>query len=96
MAFGTILLNNRLAQRRAEHVIGAVHQHRSKYGRYPARLSDVAPEFISSIPKAKVALAFNEFTYLFYGDRPMLMYVAIPPFARRIYSFDSGRWGSLD
>jgi hypothetical protein len=54
--FGTVAINVRLAAHRADRVVDAIKQYEAKYGKYPQRLEEVAPEFIPSIPRPKLAL----------------------------------------
>lgn len=94
---GTTRFNQNMAERRADLLVSAVKQYRSKYGQFPRRLDEVAPEFIPSIPSAKFTLTYSEFTYSnLSNDNPFLYYVVFPPFGRRIYYFRTDRWGTLD
>ena len=95
-ALGVIRLNHSLAERRAEAIIAAVRQYQQKYGRLPAQLHEVTPEFLTSIPLAKYALMFNEFQYFSGGNSHRLVYVVLPPFGRAVYHFESGQWSTLD
>ena len=51
---------------------------------------------IASVPSAKLTAFYNGFWYSSAEHGTSLMYVALPPFGRRIYSFDSGEWGYID
>ncbi|MEP7123010.1 MAG: hypothetical protein ABJE95_18930 [Byssovorax sp.] len=94
----TIQANNRLAARRADGLVVALESYKSRTGDYPARLSDLVPEYLPSVPLAKYTLLFNDFSY--HHDlserRGFLMYTVIPPFGRRTYWLDTGTWGYLD
>jgi hypothetical protein len=90
------ILNNRIAQSRAEELIAAVKAYRGKNGRYPQRLQELVPSFIAQVPRAKYTLSFNTFTYVASDADPLLMYAALPPFGRPVYSFAGGTWGYLD
>jgi O-antigen ligase len=95
-ALGIIRLNNSLAERRAEVVVAAVRQYQQKNGRYPQRLEEVTPEFLPAIPRARYSFMWNNFMYFNAGSSPRLVYVAFPPFLRRVYNFESGSWGQID
>ena len=90
------VLNNRIAQSRAEELIAAVKAYREKNGRYPERLQELVPSFITQVPLAKYTLSFNTFTYVASDVDPLLIYAALPPFGRPVYSFAGGKWGYLD
>jgi hypothetical protein len=93
----TIYINNRIAAYQAERVIAACRQFETKNHRFPDRLPELVPEFLPSVPRAKYTLLYGEFTYfLSYEKRHHLYYVVFPPFARAIYSFESGRWSTFD
>jgi hypothetical protein len=95
-ALGIIRLNNSLAERRAEVVVAAVRQYQQKNGRYPQRLEEVTPEFLPAIPRARYSFMWNNFMYFNAGSSQRLVYVAFPPFLRRVYNFESGSWGQID
>lgn len=93
---GTLYVNNRIARHRAERVIAACRQYETKYHRLPDRLQELVPEFLPSVPRAKYTLLFGDFTYFVsYEKTHRFYYVAFPPFARVIYSFESGRWSTV-
>jgi hypothetical protein len=55
------------------------------------------PEFLPAVPRAKYTLAYGEFTYWASSEKDhTLMYVALPPFGRRLYHFEQGVWTQLD
>lgn len=93
---GTISANNALAKSRAETVIAAVHAYRAKHGVYPAALENLVPEFLPSVPRAKLTLGFHRFEYLVREDKAWLHYTSVPPFGRPTYNFAARRWGYLD
>jgi hypothetical protein len=99
-AVGVVLslipINRQIAQDRAERIIAAVENYKAAEGRYPDRLDQLVPKFMAEVPaKARVAFTDSGFRYL-AGDGPMLMYVAMPPFGRRIYTFETRSWGFID
>ena len=69
-----------------------------KYRRYPLRLDELVPEFLPSVPAAKYTLGGDHFFYFNppSGLEPMLYDEALPPFGRRFYHMETGRWGYLD
>ena len=93
----TTRLNAAIAETRAARVIAACRVFELRHGALPNRLEDLVPEFLPAVPRAKYTLAWGDFTYA--SSRTTghtLMYVALPPFGRRIYSFEDGRWRQLD
>lgn len=94
----TIHANNQLAARRAEGLVVALKSYRAATGNYPVRLRELVPGYLPAVPRAKYALAFDEFFYSYdpAEHRGVLLYVVIPPFGRRTYNLGSDTWGSLD
>ena len=95
-ALGMIVYGNVIARERAESLIVAIEQFHAKHGRYPERLEEIVPVFISGIPKAKYVVIADRFSYFKSDSRHSLMYVEIPPFGRRIYTFEDRKWTTLD
>jgi hypothetical protein len=94
---GCNTLQNRLADRRAIAIGNACLAYRAKYHQYPAELSELVPEFLSSVPTAKWGgESFRYSRALNTDHEPMLWYAALPPFGRRFYHMESGSWGSLN
>ena len=92
----TIYVNNRIASRRADHVIAVCRHYEAKYHRLPDSLQEVVPEFLPSIPRAKYTLLYGDFSYFVSDEKKhYLYYVAFPPFARAMYSFESNRWSTF-
>ena len=92
----TINLNNHLARQRATRLIQAIDLYRATHGRYPLALEALVPRYIAAVPRAKVALAFNQFVYENRARRVLLGYVEVPPLGRPCYDFDARRWHDLD
>ena len=101
----TILVNNRIASKRAEVIVSAIKQYKEKHSRFPDSLQNLVPEFLPSVPKAKYSLAFNEFTYRRFpkgrlSDDPLegalFYYTTLPPFGRPTYNFKKDHWGYID
>jgi len=96
LVLSLIPVNRQVAEERAERVIAAVENYKAANGKYPDCLDQLAPQFIAEIPaKARVALTDSGFRY-FAGSSHTLMYVAMPPFGRRTYNFETKSWGFMD
>lgn len=98
VVLGLIPINRRVAGDRAERIIAAVEDYKAANGKYPDRLDQIAPQFMAEIPtKARVAFTDTGFRY-FAGSQEShtLMYVAMPPFGRKIYNFETRSWGFVD
>jgi hypothetical protein len=89
-------LNNAYARRQADKTIAACEAFKAMHGQYPEKLEDLVPGFMPRVPRAKIFSAWSEFHYRAYDNRHSLMWVALPPFGRRYYSFEVKRWASLD
>ena len=93
---GTIYVNNRIARHRAEQVIAACRQYKSKNHRLPERLEELVPEFLPSVPRAKYTLWYSDFRYFESSERThYLFYSAFPPLSQATYSFEDGRWSTF-
>lgn len=91
-----IPINKQVSQERAERIIAAVENYKAANGKYPDRLDQLAPQFIDEVPsKARVSFGDSGFRYS-AGESHTLMYVAMPPFGRRIYNFETKSWGFID
>jgi hypothetical protein len=98
VVLGLIPINRQIGEERAERIISAVENYYAAKGKYPDGLNQLAPQFIAEIPtKARVSFGDNGFRYHLGSEgRPTLMYVAMPPFGRRVYSFETKSWGVID
>jgi len=85
-----------LARERAETLITAVSKYKEKHGRYPDKLEQLVPELVPEILPPKRSLVSSRWYYLASDERHSLMYVAVPPFERRSYNFESGQWHDID
>ncbi|MGE0860033.1 MAG: hypothetical protein AB7I01_02275 [Gammaproteobacteria bacterium] len=92
----TISGNNRLARSRAMAVVEAVDTYRGVHGRYPLSLDALVPRYLAAVPRAKYALAFDDFLYERAGDGARLGFVEVPPFGRPCYDFTLRRWQEID
>ena len=95
-ALGIIVYGNVIARERAEGLIVAVEQYYAKQGRYPGRLEELVPAIIPAIPRAKYVIVADRFQYSVSGSRHSLMYVVVPPYGRRIYSFEERKWTDVN
>ncbi|MCX7148783.1 MAG: hypothetical protein NTY05_05140 [Rhodocyclales bacterium] len=96
VVLGLIPINKQIAEERAERIIAAVESYKAANGKYPDRLDQLAPQFIAEIPaKARVSFGDIGFRYI-AGESHTLMYVAMPPFGRRTYNFETKSWGFMD
>jgi hypothetical protein len=91
-----IQVGNSRAAIKAELLIAACEEYRSVHILYPESLTDLVPDFIDKIPKAKYAYAAGQFHYASGEDSHLLWYVLFPPFGKRAYSFETKEWGFLD
>lgn len=90
------VINNRVAQARAEKLVAAVEAFHAKTGFYPRTLQELVPTYINGVPRAKYSLAFNQFMYWRTQESALLLYVSMPPFGRPAYFFGEKRWSYID
>lgn len=100
IATGLLVLANYSAQRviamgNAAILIDACEHYRKDVGAYPDHLSDLVPQYLSSVPRAKYCWWYSEFRY-FGPPRPTLSWQECPPFARSVYRFETGDWHYID
>ena len=95
-ALAVIIVANRVAEEHAEQVIAAVEAFKMKQGRYPEKLEELVPAYLPEVPLAKPLGAARRFRYLTADGEHTLMYTVVPPFGRRLYSFERKRWSALD
>ncbi len=88
--------NNQIAKKRAETVISAVKSFNEKNHRYPAKLEELMPDFIDRVPTAKFSLLYNSFVYISTSEDHTLLYFTMPPYGRRVYSFERNEWLIMD
>jgi hypothetical protein len=85
------------AQHHAATVIEACQAYKTRHGMLPSTLQQLVPEFLPAVPRAKYTLAWSNFTYSAPSDTShTLMYVALPPFGRRVYHFEQAQWTQFD
>lgn len=96
MVFVLNWANNQIARKRASTLIAAVKAFNQKLDRYPAKLEELAPEFIERVPIAKYTLTDNSFRYISTPESHSLFYVSMPPFGRPTYTFERDEWFYAD
>ena len=96
LVFAYTFGNNQIAEKRAETLIIAVKSFKEKHHRYPEKLEELTPDFIDRVPKAKDTLMFNAFFYNSTSEDHVLFYVTMPPFGRKVYSFERDEWFTMD
>lgn len=94
------------AMRRAGEVVAACEAHKKATGGYPRALSDLVPRYLPAIPPArKLGMSGGQnFQYIQTGqtgststtNSHVLIYVAIPPFGKKCYVFEEGKWTFYD
>lgn len=97
VVFGLRMFNTSLAQQRAHAIIRAVDAYKLKTGGYPDRLEQLVPAYLPKVPhKAKLTMMDAGFRYSSRDGSHSLSYVSLPPFGRRIYTFETASWDRLD
>lgn len=82
----TNIQHQAMSERRAPLVIEAIGKFRDSHATYPAKLQDLVPAQLPSVPRARYTLLFGNFEYMFQRqDMPLLMFYAVPPMGRRVY-----------
>ncbi len=110
LAFGNHHFQGTIAMGNAAHVIQACERYREATGSYPKRLDELVPRYLNKVPRAKYCLLYGEFWYWgprVFADRTadqtenqtpraILTWYELPPYGRRIYAFETGKWGYID
>lgn len=96
LALGNATLQSKIARANAQRIITASERYHAANGRYPGKLVDLVPQYLASVPRAKYALMFGDFWYVSAPNSHAIMWVALPPFGRPIYTFEDRRWSYLD
>jgi len=96
LVLGYNMANNQIAGERAKTLVVAVKSFKEKHHRYPAKLDELAPDFIDRVPVAKYILTDNSFHYTSTPESHILFYISLPPFGRPSYSFERDEWFYLD
>ena len=94
---GAYLASEIVAEKRVVEVADAMARYKAERSAYPLRLQDLVPAYLPAIPAAKpVSMMAGGPIYLFDPNLPMLMYVSIPPFGRRVLNVVTREWTDLD
>jgi len=97
LVFGLRVYNTALAKERAATIISAVEAYKRQNGVYPEKLEQIVPGFMSKIPeKAKMTMSDTGFRYVSRDGSHSLSYTSLPPFGRKIYSFEAAKWEGMD
>jgi hypothetical protein len=87
----------RIGEANAPRIIAACEEFHAANGRFPKTLDELVPRYLPSIPPAKYCLDYGQFQYWNNSeDQPMLVWCVVPPFGRKIYTFEDRRWGYID
>ena len=91
-------MQRRIALGRAERVVAAIRAFHDEHGRYPSELQELVPKQLPFVPRPKVAIVFNEFSYAAGGRErgALLWWIDVPPHGKRSYRFDEARWSFTD
>jgi hypothetical protein len=95
IAYGNANLQWKISDANAQRVIKACEEFRVANGRYPGKLDELVPKYLSSVPPAKYCLFMDNFWYVNRDGLCMLWWTRYG-FYRRIYHFDEKRWGNVD
>jgi hypothetical protein len=79
----------------SERVIKACEEFRVENGRYPSKLDELVPKYLTSVPPAKHCMT-GMFMYENKADGPCVLWWYRYGFYRRFYQFNEKRWSSLD
>lgn len=94
IAFGNGNMQWKISDANAERVIKACDEFRVANGRYPNKIDELVPKYLTSVPPAKHCM-MGSFLYVNSQGHPMLWWTRYG-FYRRIYDFDEKRWSNLD
>ncbi|WP_165251099.1 hypothetical protein [Paludisphaera soli] len=86
----------RIAEANARRVVAACEAYHVDEGRFPRKLEELAPRYLESVPLAKHCMMGGFFYSNSQGGKPMLFWVVVPPYLRKIYHFDTRTWSYLD
>jgi hypothetical protein len=86
----------KISDAHAEQVIKACEEFRVANGRYPNRLDDLVPKYLSSVPPAKYCMFMGDFSYVNLNGGPCILWWTRYGFYRRIYDFRVKQWGNVD
>lgn len=92
-AFVILRVQNAIAEERAEQIVHTIERHHARTERWPRSL-----EALGLPTAAQPFRLMGGFRYSPTADGrpPLLLYAVLPPFGRRVYSFERRSWGTLD
>jgi hypothetical protein len=100
LTLGLVMANDaaqyRIGKANASRIIAACEEFHTANSKYPQTLDELVPRYLPAVPRAKYCLELGEFRYWNMEDHPMLVWYVVPPFGRKIYTFDDRRWGYID
>jgi hypothetical protein len=100
LTLGLVLANDgiqyRIGKANAARVVTACEEFQAANSKFPHTLDELVPRYLPYVPRAKYCVMWGEFSYWNFDEHPILVWCVVPPFGRRIYSFDDRRWGYLD
>jgi hypothetical protein len=80
----------------AQQVIKACEEYQVANGRYPNKLDDLVPKYLTSVPPAKYCMFMGNVLYVNSDSGPCMLWWTRYGFYRRIYNFREKRWGNVD
>lgn len=95
LAIALTAWQNGVARARAGELVAACEKYQTVEGRLPPSLEALVPRYLPLIPPLK-PLAGTEAWYSGEEVFPYLSYVELPPFGKRVYSFQRKSWDSRD
>ena len=95
--FGAYLASEVVAERRVVEIADALARYKAERNAYPLRLQDLVPAYLPTIGPVKPGFVMmGAPVYLYEPKEPMLMYVSIPPFGRRVLNVVTREWTEVD
>ena len=94
--YGAMGFHTRNSEAQAEKVIRAARAYEEATGALPMHLSDLVPDHLTKVPRARFTMMYADFIYIASESSHVVGYVVLPPFGRRLYGFETGSWGTLD
>jgi hypothetical protein len=97
---GNDAVQRRIAEANALRVVAACEAYHADNGRFPRKLDDLVPRYLDSVPVARYCLGSSS-AFWYTGtaretDYPLLFWQVVPPYYRKIYSFERRSWSYLD
>lgn len=92
--FVTLRIHEATGRKGAQQIIAACEAHKQQTGKLPNGLEHLVPVFLPKVPAARYTVLYSDFWYI--SESALLTYVVFPPYGRRVYNFNTGRWTYLD